>query len=82
MTRLLEQYKKTISSELKTKFSYKNVHEVPKIKKIVFNKFSTNQIEKPCTVSRYVSIDSHVQNKSLCVLCNAHPTSNHCLNGL
>jgi len=37
MTRLLEQYKKTISSELKTKFSYKNVHEVPKINKIVLN---------------------------------------------
>ena len=37
MSRLIEIYKKNISSEMMSKFSYKNIHEIPKIKKIVLN---------------------------------------------
>ena len=37
MSRLLDQYKKNISPELMTKLNIKNMHEVPKIKKIVLN---------------------------------------------
>ena len=37
MSRLLEDYKKNISSELKTKLSLKNVFQVPKLVKIVLN---------------------------------------------
>ena len=37
MSRLIEIYKKNISSEMMSKFSYKNTHEIPKIKKIVLN---------------------------------------------
>ena len=32
MSRLIEIYKKNISSEMMSKFSYKNIHEIPKIK--------------------------------------------------
>ena len=37
MSRLLDQYQKTIQNELMSKLNLKNVHEVPKIKKIVLN---------------------------------------------
>ena len=37
MSRLLEQYKKTILSEMISKFDYKNVYEVPKLQKIILN---------------------------------------------
>ena len=37
MTRLLEQYNKSIKLDLKSKLSFSNIHEVPKIKKIVLN---------------------------------------------
>ena len=37
MTRLLEQYKSEISKNLFEKLNYKNIHEVPKITKIVLN---------------------------------------------
>ena len=37
MTRLKEQYKNEISKNLMSKFNYKNIHEIPKIKKIVLN---------------------------------------------
>ncbi len=37
MSRLLEDYKNTIMKELMSKLELKNIHEVPKIKKIVLN---------------------------------------------
>ena len=37
MSRLLDQYQKTIQTELMSKLNLKNIHEVPKIKKIVLN---------------------------------------------
>ncbi len=37
MTRLLEKYTNDIQNELKSKLNLKNIHEVPKIKKIVLN---------------------------------------------
>jgi len=37
MTRLKEQYKNEISKNLMSKFNYKNIHQIPKIKKIVLN---------------------------------------------
>ena len=37
MSRLLEQYQKSIKSDLMTKLNLKNVHEVPKINKIILN---------------------------------------------
>ena len=37
MSRLQEEYKNKILSNLMTKFSYKNIHQAPKIKKIVLN---------------------------------------------
>ena len=37
MTMLLEEYKKNISTQLMDKFNYKNIHEIPKLKKIILN---------------------------------------------
>ena len=37
MSRLLEEYKNIISQEMLKDFSYKNLYEVPKLKKIVLN---------------------------------------------
>ena len=37
MSRLLEEYKKTIIEDLKSKLSVSNIHQVPKISKIVIN---------------------------------------------
>mgnify|MGYP001483109646 CR=1 FL=1 len=37
MSRLLEEYNSNIKSQLMTKLQFKNVHEVPKIEKIVLN---------------------------------------------
>ena len=37
MTRLLDLYKNNITSDLKSKLNINNIHEVPKIKKIVLN---------------------------------------------
>ena len=37
MSRLLEQYQKNIKSDLMTKLNLKNIHEVPKISKIILN---------------------------------------------
>ncbi len=37
MSRLLEEYKKNISPDLKTKLGYSNVHQVPKLLKIILN---------------------------------------------
>ena len=37
MSRLLEEYKKTISSQMMSKFNYKNVYQIPKLQKIVLN---------------------------------------------
>ena len=37
MSRLLEQYRKNIQSELMSELNLKNIHEVPKILKIVLN---------------------------------------------
>ena len=37
MSRLLDIYKKTIVGELMSKLDIKNIHEVPKINKIVIN---------------------------------------------
>ena len=37
MSRLLEEYKKTISQEMMKKYNYKNIHQTPKLKKIVLN---------------------------------------------
>ena len=37
MSRLLEDYKKNITSNLMTKFNYKNIHQVPRILKVVLN---------------------------------------------
>ena len=37
MTRLLDLYKNNITSDLKSKLKINNIHEVPKIKKIVLN---------------------------------------------
>ena len=36
MTRLAEEFKKNIKSRLMEVFKYKNIHQVPKITKIVF----------------------------------------------
>jgi len=35
--RLREQYANTIAPKLKEEFGYKNVHEIPKIEKVVIN---------------------------------------------
>ena len=37
MSRLLEEYKKTISQEMMNIYNYKNIHQIPKLKKIVLN---------------------------------------------
>ena len=37
MSRLLEEYKKNISSQMMSKFNYKNVYQIPKLQKIVLN---------------------------------------------
>lgn len=37
MARLKEKYKKEISGAMKEKFGYKNVHQIPKLEKIVVN---------------------------------------------
>ena len=37
MSRLQEEYKKTISSQMMSKFNYKNVYQIPKLQKIVLN---------------------------------------------
>ena len=37
MSRLLEQYNNTIKSELMSKLKLRNIHEVPKIEKIILN---------------------------------------------
>ena len=37
MTRLAEEFKSSIKPKLMEKFQYKNVHQVPKITKIVLN---------------------------------------------
>lgn len=37
MARLYDYYKETVAPELSKKFGYKNVHQVPKIEKIVLN---------------------------------------------
>jgi len=37
MSRLLEEYKKTISPQMMTKFNYKNIYQIPKLQKIVLN---------------------------------------------
>ena len=37
MSRLLEEYKKTISSQMMSKFNYNNVYQIPKLQKIVLN---------------------------------------------
>ena len=37
MSRLLDQYKNNIKSDLMNKLNLKNIHEVPKIKKIILN---------------------------------------------
>ena len=37
MSRLLEEYKKNISSQMMSKFKYKNVYQIPKLQKIVLN---------------------------------------------
>ncbi len=37
MSRLLEEYKKTIISDLKNKLEVQNIHQVPKITKIIVN---------------------------------------------
>ena len=37
MSRLLDLYKKNIKTDLMTKLDLKNIHEVPKIRKIVLN---------------------------------------------
>ena len=37
MSRLQEEYKKTISSKMMSKFNYKNVYQIPKLQKIVLN---------------------------------------------
>ena len=37
MSRLLEEYKNTISPQMMSKFNYNNIYEIPKLKKIVIN---------------------------------------------
>ena len=37
MSRLLEEYKKNISSQMMSKFNYKNIYQIPKLQKIVLN---------------------------------------------
>ena len=37
MSRLLEEYKKTISSQMMSKFNYKNAYQIPRLQKIVLN---------------------------------------------
>ena len=37
MSRLSEEYKKTISQAMLSKFQYKNIYEIPKLQKIVLN---------------------------------------------
>ena len=37
MSRLLEEYKNKISSDLMIKFNYKNIHQAPRLTKIVLN---------------------------------------------
>ena len=37
MSRLLDQYKTNIKSDLKSRLNFQNIHEVPKITKIVIN---------------------------------------------
>ena len=37
MSRLQEEYKKNISSQMMSKFNYKNVYQIPKLQKIVLN---------------------------------------------
>ena len=37
MSRLLEKYKSDIKTDLMTKLQLKNIHEVPKINKIIVN---------------------------------------------
>ena len=37
MIRLIEEYKNNIKPKLLQKFQYKNIHQVPKISKIVLN---------------------------------------------
>ena len=37
MSRLQEEYKKTISSQMMSKFNYKNIYQIPRLQKIVLN---------------------------------------------
>ena len=37
MSRLQEEYKKNILSQMMSKFNYKNVYQIPKLQKIVLN---------------------------------------------
>ena len=37
MNRLLEEFKNNIKPKLMDKFEYKNIHQIPKITKIVLN---------------------------------------------
>ncbi|MFZ4712753.1 MAG: 50S ribosomal protein L5 [Bacteriovoracaceae bacterium] len=44
MSRLKEQYNKTIKNELMKKFSYTNIHQVPKIEKIIVNSVTRDAV--------------------------------------
>jgi large subunit ribosomal protein L5 len=37
MSRLQEEYKKTISSKMMSRFNYKNIYQIPRLQKIVLN---------------------------------------------
>lgn len=50
MVRLFEKYKKEVIPALKKEFNYKNVMQVPKIKKIVVNMSNSDALTEPKTL--------------------------------
>jgi len=52
MTRLKEKYKEEIISQLKEKFSYGNINEVPKVEKIIVNMTSKDCVTNGKTVDK------------------------------
>ena len=47
MARLFEKYQKEVAPALKEKFGYKNVHQIPKIEKIVINVGAGEAVQNP-----------------------------------
>ena len=73
MSRLLEEYKKTIIEDLKSKLSVSNIHQVPKISKIVINmgigdaKDDTKLIDKAQEELSLISGQKAIKTKAIIV---------------